>query len=825
MISTGAFLNEMDASNKQETVAEKFARVWEKKNAKAARAGGVSLMALSLAACGSSSDEDPVVEVEEEAEAVVEVVTTSFTLTDDDLAGVAADTIQTEANSNDTITAANGTYDTTDRIIDGSSDDSDVLNITTATAIAAGATTVGIETINVSFDMLTGASFDMADVLGATVNASSDRFGFDGTLTVTNQGANNVNAGTGVTDLDIGGVTNGDVDAGSAATLAYVTGELAAAANTYDITINDDITIDTLTITNATADGPVVSPTFNITATADSVITLNTGNVTNGMAGTATLNINGLGAGDITINTDDSAWLDGAATSGIGLLQTDDATGEDLSGLSGATVQLTADAAHNFTVSSDVTVLSSTTDTNGITIASDDGVDATDDDINLTIAADQVAGAYDLTGDTINVTIAADTATAQVNDILSITYDGDLVINMNQDLEIDGIVESALADTITVAGTGDLTVDNAGAGGVGLATGGFGISSFDASALVGAVTLSTVNVAAATQAVLGGTGDDAITGDAHAAGTTTSVDGGAGDDAIDFSAATAGTQVFIGGAGDDVIQSGNTAGAGIVSIDAGAGDDVVSIDDAAAGTFTLVGGAGDDVLDLGDADLVGAGAGADLTGATITVSGFETLDIGTTATNILAADMAEMVTGGLTTVRGGAGDAAILTITGTAAANALDLSGLTFSSAVGSGVASATLTFTQGGADTLTLNDGLDENLDITGATYVYTDNNAANAAVDDGDTIQGVFTTITNYDQGTLNAGGTAVATAADTLLISGGAAAGAYQGTWDADNGLFTVDADGADMFVTDTVLTAWAAGAADAGVVLIGVNDFIV
>jgi len=55
MISTGAFLNEMDASNKQPSTAEKFAAVWEKKNAKAARAGGVSLMALSLAACGSSS--------------------------------------------------------------------------------------------------------------------------------------------------------------------------------------------------------------------------------------------------------------------------------------------------------------------------------------------------------------------------------------------------------------------------------------------------------------------------------------------------------------------------------------------------------------------------------------------------------------------------------------------------------------------------------------------------------------------------------------------------------------------------------------------------
>jgi hypothetical protein len=55
MISTGAFQTETHASDRQDTLAEKFAAVWEKKNAKTARAGGVSLMALSLAACGSDS--------------------------------------------------------------------------------------------------------------------------------------------------------------------------------------------------------------------------------------------------------------------------------------------------------------------------------------------------------------------------------------------------------------------------------------------------------------------------------------------------------------------------------------------------------------------------------------------------------------------------------------------------------------------------------------------------------------------------------------------------------------------------------------------------
>jgi hypothetical protein len=57
MISTGTFQAEMDSSNKPEALVSKLVSVWEKKNAKLARAGGVSLMALSLAACGSSDDD------------------------------------------------------------------------------------------------------------------------------------------------------------------------------------------------------------------------------------------------------------------------------------------------------------------------------------------------------------------------------------------------------------------------------------------------------------------------------------------------------------------------------------------------------------------------------------------------------------------------------------------------------------------------------------------------------------------------------------------------------------------------------------------------
>lgn len=57
MIST-AFPIEVDATSKQDKLVAKLVSAWEKKNSKTARAGGLSLMALSLAACGAE-DETP----------------------------------------------------------------------------------------------------------------------------------------------------------------------------------------------------------------------------------------------------------------------------------------------------------------------------------------------------------------------------------------------------------------------------------------------------------------------------------------------------------------------------------------------------------------------------------------------------------------------------------------------------------------------------------------------------------------------------------------------------------------------------------------------
>ena len=55
MIST-AFTTESDASSKQNKLMKNLVNVWEKKNSKTSRAGGVSLLALSLAACGADDE-------------------------------------------------------------------------------------------------------------------------------------------------------------------------------------------------------------------------------------------------------------------------------------------------------------------------------------------------------------------------------------------------------------------------------------------------------------------------------------------------------------------------------------------------------------------------------------------------------------------------------------------------------------------------------------------------------------------------------------------------------------------------------------------------
>ena len=156
MISTGTFLSEMDASSKQPSTAEKFAAVWEKKNAKAARAGGVSLMALSLAACGGSS-----------STTTTSSSTTTTTTTDDPQAkGLTSNTdILTTGSGDDTINGSSTTFQSDD-VLDGGAG-SDTLSVSAAAAGTVIANISNIETVKVTNGGASNTDYAL-NMIGAT---------------------------------------------------------------------------------------------------------------------------------------------------------------------------------------------------------------------------------------------------------------------------------------------------------------------------------------------------------------------------------------------------------------------------------------------------------------------------------------------------------------------------------------------------------------------------------------------------------------------------------------------------------------------------------
>jgi len=169
MISTGAFQDEMDASNKQETLAKKFAAVWEKKNAKAARAGGVSLMALSLAACGSSDDSTTT------STSSTDTTTTSTTTTTDPSATIGLTTatdIETLGSGDDTVMASGTTLGSDDVITDGGGSDTLKVSVAPTGGTNVILNTTGVETIQVTNTGSAAQTYTMTSASGVdTVTA------------------------------------------------------------------------------------------------------------------------------------------------------------------------------------------------------------------------------------------------------------------------------------------------------------------------------------------------------------------------------------------------------------------------------------------------------------------------------------------------------------------------------------------------------------------------------------------------------------------------------------------------------------------------------
>jgi len=628
MISTGAFLNEMDASNKQSTAAEKFAAVWEKKNAKAARAGGVSLMALSLAACGGSSST---------------TTTTTTTTTSSDLT-VNADNLSATGD----VTAAraytpggNDLVNTlqTDDTITGVAGTAQSLTVTFGNNNDAGAATVAptisnIETINFNnvssnaavdtLDMsnVTGVSAvnvtslsddtvirgmdDVAITMGASNvsdEASDVAFEFDdtavagtadaATLTVDNFNGNTIRIGSGADATTNGaGIETLTINAtGSASTIASVG---TTAATTINVDADANLTISAIAATGVTAlnlTGSTATTSINAGANAGTNVFTYTGG-----AGNDTLILTGDFAG-----TDSMTGGDGTDHLRMVFTANDTAVGA-LSAASAAVVsgfeeiELRVNDGTATAITTDMDRFDGATSIDLRTADANAGVTFTLNDVTATQAGD------------IDLVLAGGAAAT----------DGTVVVDMKTNgtdtVDLD-VTASADTQTIVLNDAND-NIENAN---VSIAGAFSTILDVDATSFLTNLT------------VTGGSSDETLTTNTAFANTTVDMSGVASD--ITFTAGGT-TQTITTGAGDDSI----TMNTGLKTVDTGAGDDTVvttvaQLGTAAASWDTIVAGTGTDTLSLSTTTTaVTAEAAAN-------VSGFERLNL-TAATGAVTQNMA-----------------------------------------------------------------------------------------------------------------------------------------------------------------------------------------
>jgi len=643
MISTGAFQIEMDASNKQPTLAEKFAAVWEKKNAKAARAGGVSLMALSLAACGSSDDtETAAVVVEDTTTTVTTVTPVALTLT------TATDTISGAdlTSAGDTITATSTTMAATDAIVDTLAGDGDTMNIT-LTANNTTATIANIETVNFDWSALGAATINLAAVSGAeTVNINSTKTGYLGGLTVTNAKANTVVADAGIDGtVSVTGVTAGTITADYGSTVGATA---STASGTHSATVNANAAT-TVTVTNF-ADATVVAPAATAITVDDNGVSTGVTNVTIDAA--AVTFTTSAAIGTLTINTEGDD-VTAATVNDIGKALTISGTGD-------FTLNSTASAEviNNTKTSGTLTVKNSTTGALDVDEVAADTIWLT----GVKTASDTVASGADLkysgAATDVNVTVAgAGTADAVTATITSATADA-VVLNGVETLTLTSAAPSVSGADMTAAsldtngnklvilGTNDVTITA-----VATADTGNDSGTIDASGLVGALTITGTETDEALD-VLGGTGSNVVNLDAVA--TDVTYTGGAGADtvtadnttgdatiltdngvnSVTAAGITTGTTVVQGGSGVDTITIGGSANitTGTINIQSAGGNDAITVNSAggtlAGATIYVDGGAGDDSI-THTAALVTTAA------STLTVKGGDGTDTLTLADNTL----------------------------------------------------------------------------------------------------------------------------------------------------------------------------------------------
>jgi hypothetical protein len=650
MISTGTFQTEVDASNKQESISQKFVRVWERKNAKAARAGGVSLMALSLAACGSddstatstSTTTTTTTTTTTAASQSLALTIGADTLTggagDDSIAGGRIDSIIT-LNAADVIDGGAGTDTLTARTVNGlatssisnvenlvitdtgTGGDSIVFSTATATYISGVTSITNLSSTNA---MTFARVSELASITvnnTATLNtivqfADSVLAGATDTVTLNLTGvtgASTIRIGTS-SDTDGGMETLNIVSTGAASDLG--TGQVdAATATTVNVTasvatdLGSAVGLTGVTTFNAADSTAGVTAVFDDFDVADSNATaVTTAKTITGGAGADNFDISAMenadigvvtisgGAGNDTVSLGAVAFADLAITGGAGtdiLKSTAVLTAAGSQGLSGfETLDLTVAGSGT----QDMAVVN---DSNSYTkLVLRDAITITNakDAIATVSMTDNGVMSFDRLVDstTNSVTLAAGADLASATTVTDVFADEETItIDASSfDFERDGNITTT--DLTSLVLTGDNTIQ--------LGTSG--------SKTLSATKLATVDGSAVT-------GTEAVTVVATASTVAMTVTG----------PGTTGAFTVNTGSGADTI----TAGSGAMTTNTGGGDDTVV---GGAKVDTVVGGAGNDnITGNGGLDVLTGGNGVDTITLTETTAKQDTVHLSNGANN------------------------------------------------------------------------------------------------------------------------------------------------------------------------------------------------
>lgn len=613
--------------------------------------------------------------------------------------------------NNDTVTGTSATLQAADTIIDQSSTDSDVLNLT-LTAQNNAARISGIENINVNWDAFGDAGFDATNVTGATVTLSSAKVGYLGNATVTAAGANTIVAGSGMKgNLTVNGVTTSTVNAGAAKTVT-VAGSVAT-TDSVTVTAGADTTTVTVAATvetaNVTAGAKTTAVTTNaVTATIDATAAAKDAAITvNGTAGNtdvATVKIGNDAAVTTTLTGAEKLTLD-VADGKVVTVATVAATADtvEVQGAGAVTVKGTAT---NLTLD---TITKS--NTGALTVAiSDAAATGTIDTAKfgadlVTLTAGVAPVIVAKTGQSFEVAASAGTSKIEVGvatdtaaDALSVKLTSAAYAEVKntaatdaETLTITAAAAQAASPTVT-----DLTIADliAGADNQVILKGTNDVEltlvtsakTIDASALNGELKVVNTANTVADLTIAGATGKNDVTFDPTAL-TKGAFIGQSADDKVAFGTIlAAATVTAVTGDGKDTVTVDATnitsAAGGAVSIETGAGDDTVNLTSIVTTTGTIA-------LQFGDgADTLKLAANSDVTAANLTFTGLEKLVVNTDALFTGA-----QLTGKTLTVEGTTANAVdIITVTATTATGeTIDLSGLTGTDSVSTGIKGALL--------------------------------------------------------------------------------------------------------------------------------------